>query len=34
VSFNKSVNFFGEMKYVVSTYNQLIASVGVLMNLK
>ena len=34
VSFNKSVNFFGEMKYVVSSYNQLIASVGVLMNIK
>ena len=34
LSFNKTVNFFGEMKYVVSTYNQLIASVGVLMNIK
>ncbi len=34
VSFNKSVIFFGEMKYVVGRYNQLIVSVGVLMNLK
>ncbi len=31
LSFTENVIFFGEMKYVVGKYNQLIASVGVLM---
>lgn len=31
---NETVIFFGEMKYVVSTYNQLITSVGIIMNIK
>jgi len=31
--FNETVFFFGEMKYVVGIYNQLIASVGIIMNL-
>ena len=33
LSFTENVIFFGEMKYVVGKYNQLIASVGVLMNI-
>ena len=33
LSFNEKVIFFGEMKYVISKYNQLIASVGVLMSI-
>ena len=33
LSFTETVIFFGEMKYVVGTYNQLIASVGIIMNL-
>lgn len=33
LSFSETVILFGEMKYVVGKYNQLIASVGVLMNL-
>ena len=32
--YNETVIFFGEMKYVVNTYNQLIASVGIIMNIK
>ena len=33
LQFNETVIFFGEMKYVVGRYNQLIVSVGVLMNM-
>lgn len=32
--YNETVIFFGEMKYVVGRYNQLIASVGIIMNIK
>ena len=32
--YNETVIFFGEMKYVVNTYNQLIASVGIIMIIK
>ncbi len=31
--FNETVIFFGEMKYVAGKYNQLIVSIGVLMNM-
>lgn len=33
LSFNESVVFFGEMKYVAGIYNQLIVSVGIIMNI-
>ena len=33
LAFTETIIFFGEMKYVAGKYNQLIASVGVIMNM-
>lgn len=33
LSFNETVIFFGEIKYVAGIYNQLIASVGIIMDI-